>query len=150
MAKVMPDILTIGPAVRLVKENYAAEVFRIEKNEMADFLAKLLVPYMEINGERYYMLYSIEHQLFERLKPAAKSFSYKHPYPVLPREFEDEFREAVKVYGAAAYDELHRRLVEAGKELYSQIRADREKKKEAQMQTKRTPVVRFNRSGRAR
>lgn len=142
MNNVAPDIITLGPAIRLLNTNYLADVSKIGRDEMVTFLNGLLVPTMEINGVQYCLAYSLEHQLFERLRPAGKSFSVKKPYPIPSKDFEDQFRDTVQTYGTVAFEELQKRVAAMGVEVRMQLQAQHKRKQEAQMLQKRPPVVR--------
>lgn len=121
-----PELIEVGPAVRLFRTDKAAAAFGVSRTKFEAFAEAAGVPLMDVEGEKYVNLYALEVVLFVTLRPwKGASFALGDKIS-LPREEEAalmyEMKLATLRYGAAKREVLEKLLVEAAGHLKRRYR----------------------------
>lgn len=115
-----PDVIEVGPAVRLYKASTAAVAFGVGTDAFVAFAERLGVPFVTIDADRFFCLFALETALFAALRPwKGRSFALGDEIELPPRDADDRLEYEMKLatlrYSGAAWKELESRVVEAAK-----------------------------------
>lgn len=121
-----PELIEVGPAVRLFRTDKAAVAFGVSREKFEAFAVAAGVPLMDVEGEKYVNLYALEVVLFATLRPwKGESFALGDPIR-LPQDDDGalmyEMKLATLRYGAAKREVLEKLLVEAAGHLKRRYR----------------------------
>jgi hypothetical protein len=121
-----PDIVTIGPATRLVKLSFASRVMGITSKRMRWCLWRLKIPIVEVEGEGYFLLYAFEKVVFSKCLPGNPDWELLEAgvNGVEVNAVMRELEAATKVYSSASEAALRARIGTLGDHLKKTIEAD--------------------------